>query len=166
MDRMEKSWRALRAASRRQILKPNQPTPLSPMASATLEARWDSWSATNSANWHLNPDNHPKTKKRPARKHLLQSTVSKVQKKQYTLILVIKYIINFVILFWCSASVGTSTLSHHKLTKKENEKEALQNIQTSPEPQGGLFQMGRLLHPPERLHNYSKRSQATVSSCK
>jgi regulator of sirC expression with transglutaminase-like and TPR domain len=39
MDRMEKSWRALRAASRRQILKPNQPTPLSPLASATLEAR-------------------------------------------------------------------------------------------------------------------------------
>jgi hypothetical protein len=30
---------------------------------------------------------------------LLQSTVSKVQKKQYTLILVIKYIINCVILF-------------------------------------------------------------------
>jgi hypothetical protein len=25
MDRMEKSWRALRATSRRQILKPNQP---------------------------------------------------------------------------------------------------------------------------------------------
>ena len=56
-------------------------------------------------------------------------------------------------------------LRHHSLTKKEKEKEALQNIQTSLEPeggggQGGLFQMGRLLHPlePECLHNYSKRS--------
>ena len=69
--------------------------------------------------------------------------------------------------------MATSTLSHHKHTKKEKEKEALQNIQTSPEPeggdgQGGLFQRERLLHPPdlECLHNYNKRSQATVSSCK
>jgi hypothetical protein len=45
------------------------------------------------------PRQPPKTKKRLARKHLLQSAVSKVQKKQYTLILVIKYIINCVILF-------------------------------------------------------------------
>ena len=50
--------------------------------------------------------------------------------------------------------MATSTLSHHKHTKNEKEKEALQNIQTSPEPeggdgQGGLFQRERLLHPPD-----------------
>jgi hypothetical protein len=66
--------------------------------------------------------------------------------------------------------VGTSTLSHHKLTKKEKEKEALQNIQTSPEPQGdgqgGLFQMGRLLHPPERLNNITKLIIYLISKIK
>ena len=47
--------------------------------------------------------------------------------------------------------------------QKKKRKEALQNIQTSPEPeggdgQGGLFQRERLLHPPdpECLHNYNK----------